>query len=411
MNVLIILQWPAFWAMGENTGASSFFETAHGYVTHGHRVRVVLPTMTNEADGEYHSMSMLRVPFDEDPMTLSSGVSGLIDRITRYNHFRRTMREATLKHCMTDKPDVIVALGPHSAAVAHDVAKQLNIPNITRLFGQALSLYINERGSIANPRFFGNFAEIIAFRSMCDALIVHNDGSRGDKVASLMGASDRLHYWRDGVDRGLTDNIVDRDTARREIDYEPDDIVIASIGRLSIEKSLGKLVTALAGALPEVPQLKLLFVGEGPDQPTVEALAKRLGVADRVRFAGPTPRDKIHVVFQGIDMLVSTSPRTNMTNSTIEAMAFAIPVVAVDAGDTRDVVRDGESGILVPRDDEAALCNAVTMLAKDEALRTRIGEGARSFVQDNFESVPKRVEREIRLVESIVSARTQGRGQ
>ncbi len=407
MIVLIIYQWPEFWAMGEGAGASSFFETAHAYVRHGHDVRVVLPTLAGETDGEYHGMRLARVPFTEDPMSVESGLAGLLSRIRRYVSFRRRMKAAALVVARAEPPDVIVALGAHSAAVAHGVGRKLGIPNVTRLFGQSLSLHLDANGRIRSLRFLVNFPELIAFRTPCAGLIVHDDGSRGDRVAGILGASDRLHFWRDGRDPLMAESGAKRVEVRRALGFEEDDIVVASVGRISPEKDLDDTVTAFAHAARRVPALRLLFVGDGPLLSHYESMCDRMGLAQRVRFAGAVQRDRLPDLFAAMDVVISTSARTNMTNSTIEAMGLGIPVLALDTGDTGRVILDGENGVLVAPTEKEHLGEALASLAADPERRERLGNNARAFILEHFETVEERTGREVRLVERLAKERAR----
>jgi glycosyltransferase involved in cell wall biosynthesis len=96
---------------------------------------------------------------------------------------------------------------------------------------------------------------------------------------------------------------------------------------------------------------------------------------------------------------MSVSDRTNMTDATLEAMAAKVAVIALDAGDTASVVRDGDTGVLVSRLQD--LPAALLLLARDPNLRRDLGDRARACIADTFETVEARVAREVELVERI----------
>jgi glycosyltransferase involved in cell wall biosynthesis len=409
MNVLAISAFDSFWSMGEQSGVASFFDAAHAYVNHGHTVDVVLPGSHVGADEEiYHDMTLSRVPFGVDPLDVGpGGVIGLVLHLRRYTGFRRKTAGAAIDVSMKRRPDVVIGLGAHAAPVARTVARSCGVPNVTRLFGQSLILHMQPDGRIRNRiRFYANFPEILAFRTPCAALIMHNDGSRGDLVARrLRVPRDRFHFWRDGVDIPALDDSDAGREFRLRLGCKPDAIVAMSVGRFSPEKNLELVVDAFAHAAARVPALQLVFVGDGPSRSDVEERIRSAGVTERVRLAGAVTRDDLGTVFGAADFVVSLSRRTNMTNSTIEAMASGVPCVALDSGETAAVIQHGRTGLLVSNPAAHSIAEAMRRIATDVQLRNSLGTAAREFVTEEFERVEERLAREVDLVTSIARRR------
>jgi glycosyltransferase involved in cell wall biosynthesis len=151
-----------------------------------------------------------------------------------------------------------------------------------------------------------------------------------------------------------------------------------------------------------IPEAMLLFVGEGPLRPRLEATARRLGVADRVRFLGAVPHDRVPEVMGACDLFVSTSSLTNMALPTCEAMLCGVPVVAYATGETARVVKNGETGRLVEEGDVDALADAMEELLANEAELRRLGESARRFARRHFTDWSDRMDREMEILESIM---------
>ncbi len=405
MNVLVVYTWESFWAMGEQSGVASAFNAAHAYVDHGHAVNVVLPGRPSApALEQYHDMTLTRVPFAADPLGLGwKNVAGLVPRLWRHRRFCRKMISAAHIVLRRQRPDVVVGLGPHAAPVAHNVARAIGVPNITRLFGQSLILYMDAAGRIRDPlRFYANFPEVIAFRTPCAALIVHDDGSRGDLVAKRLGVPlVRTHFWRDGVDLPTADLRDSAGALRRRLGCGPDAVVAVSVGRLSPEKNLERVVAGFARAAAEVPALELVFVGDGPSRKDLQEQVMGAGVTDRVHFVGQVTRDALGEVFAAADFVASTSARTNMTNAVVEAMAHGVVPVALNTGSTATVVQHERTGLLVAQPSAESIAAAMCRLATDEPLRRRLGDAAQAFVRDEFERVEERLEREVELVAAI----------
>lgn len=153
---------------------------------------------------------------------------------------------------------------------------------------------------------------------------------------------------------------------------------IAIIGRLVPEKRHDLLFEALARCRDRVPGLRCLIVGSGPLRGYLESLATRLRLQGTVRFVGELPT--VAALLPKLRLVVNSSEREGLPLSLIEAMAAGVPVVATDAGGTREVVRDGETGLLVPAFDAGALGDAIVALLSDPARAGRLAAAARRLV-------------------------------
>ncbi len=134
--------------------------------------------------------------------------------------------------------------------------------------------------------------------------------------------------------------------------------VLLSVGNLIPLKGHHRVIEAL----PFVPGATLLIVGEGPMRRTLEATARRLGVADRVRLVGRVPHEAMKDWFQTADLLVLASSSEGWANVLLEAMACGTPVAATDVGGSAEVVRAPEAGRLVKERTPAAIAAAVNDL-------------------------------------------------
>ena len=155
---------------------------------------------------------------------------------------------------------------------------------------------------------------------------------------------------------------------------------LVTVGRLVARKGYDTAVEALA-ALPET---ELVIAGGGagtatePEQVRLEALARRLGVADRVRFAGQVGRAAMPALLRSADVVVCSPWYEPFGLVPLEAMGCGVPVVATAVGGMLDTVVDGETGALVPPHDAAALAAATGALLADPLRRAAYGRaGAR----------------------------------
>jgi glycosyltransferase involved in cell wall biosynthesis len=166
----------------------------------------------------------------------------------------------------------------------------------------------------------------------------------------------------------------DRQAARTALRIPQDTVAILAVSRLVPVKRLDRLLVAAAVAARAVPKVRLYIVGDGCSRASLEAQAAALGMADRTVFAGWTADTPNW--YAAADIVALTSDNEGTPLSLIEAAAAGRAVVATDVGGVADVVADGETGIVVPAGDEAALAAALIRLARDSELRDRLGAAA-----------------------------------
>ena len=155
------------------------------------------------------------------------------------------------------------------------------------------------------------------------------------------------------------------------------------VGRLVRQKGLDCLLEAIA-RLPAPDAVDLQLVGDGPARSELEHQAAALGVAGQVAFTGWAERAAMPGLYAGADVFVFPSRDEGMPNVVLEAMAAGLPVVATRIAGTRDLVVEGETGLMIDTDDADALAAAIARLASDPALRHRLGGQGRHRVVEAF---------------------------
>ncbi len=162
-------------------------------------------------------------------------------------------------------------------------------------------------------------------------------------------------------------------------------IVIGFIGTIYRYEGLEVLVQALARIDSPVPRVCALLVGEGPECARLGEQARRLGIASRVTLVGEIPHADIRRWYSVCDVLVYPRHSTRLTELTtplkpLEAMAMSKAVVGGNVGGLRELIQDGETGMLFPAGDAGALAALLARLIHDDELRATLGRRARSFV-------------------------------
>jgi glycosyltransferase involved in cell wall biosynthesis len=148
--------------------------------------------------------------------------------------------------------------------------------------------------------------------------------------------------------------------------------LIGYFGRLKKYKSVDHLLKALPRVLQDVPDLKVLIVGEGDDRPRLETLARDLGIGAALEFTGFVTESKKIELLQTMWCKVTTSSKEGWGLTVIEANACGTPVLASDVPGLRDAVRDGETGLLYAYGDIGDLADKILLFLNDQTLRERL---------------------------------------
>jgi glycosyltransferase involved in cell wall biosynthesis len=168
----------------------------------------------------------------------------------------------------------------------------------------------------------------------------------------------RVHVLLNGIDaRGFARDENKRASVRRTLEIEPHEAVLGAVGRLEPQKRFDVLLEAMGLLLPRRPNMRLLIAGEGSLKGELSERARRLGYEERCRFLGH--RSDVADLYQAFDVLVQSSDYEGTPTVVVEAMAAGVPVVATDAGGTRELIEHGVHGLLVPMRDPAALAAAI----------------------------------------------------
>lgn len=166
-------------------------------------------------------------------------------------------------------------------------------------------------------------------------------------------------------------------------DAPPDaPVVIGTSCYLIPRKRIDLLLRAAATLIkrPSGPEILVRIAGEGEERPSLEALARELGIADRVTWLGWQSGDDLAATVRGMAVMVVPSRQEAFGVVALEAAASGVPIVATRVDGFVESVAEGISGLLVPPDDEAALTAALASLVDDPAKRRAMGQTAREWV-------------------------------
>jgi glycosyltransferase involved in cell wall biosynthesis len=219
-----------------------------------------------------------------------------------------------------------------------------------------------------------------------DALIAVSEEVRDELVALGIGPPERFVVIPIGLD--LSPFCVDGDARlrarlalREELGIAPGAIVVTLVARLAPIKRVDRFLRS-AGTLLDIDELHFLIVGDGELHDALQASPEAQTLADRVTWAG-FRHDMPQICFAS-DVVVLCSDNEGTPVSLIEAGAAGLPTVSTQVGGVGKVVLDGDSGILVERDSDRALSEAIRSLVGDRVLRDRMGSAGRAHVLATF---------------------------
>jgi glycosyltransferase involved in cell wall biosynthesis len=172
-------------------------------------------------------------------------------------------------------------------------------------------------------------------------------------------------------------------------------------GRLVREKGVDILMRAFAKVTREIPEARLVVCGDGPERPQIEKLVAELGLASSVSMLGFLPGEEVERVFrQAWVVAVPSIWEEPFGHIAIEAMMNGVAVIASSSGGLGQILRDGQTGLLVPPGDTDALAAAILRMLGERGLAERFGQAGHELAMAEF-SETKMVDRLVRLYGSI----------
>ena len=372
---------------GGGTGPGDDFHFIRGFTSNGWRVHFVSPRDSAPSD---INMTGYAVHDFFNVFAVTERWPVWLRRVLLPVAFTILATARALQAARHDKPDVVLGQTQFASLAVFLISMVCGVPSAMKLF------------SAWEP------AGIIAgLRIPHDLWIVLDDGTRGDAALRRHGvASEKIRLLPHGLDMSWGTRHDDGSAWRRELAIPDDAGVLLWLAQLVDWKRGAAALRAFALVRDRVPAPQVLVLcGDGPERARLGALADELGVSAAVRFAGAIAHDRVPEAMAAASLFIATSERSNKSIATCEAMLCGVPVVAFDVGGTADVVREGETGRLVPDGDIVALAETIASLLQNERERALLGAAAREFAAARFTAWERRVEMERDLLERLTVAR------
>lgn len=205
------------------------------------------------------------------------------------------------------------------------------------------------------------------------------------------------------------------DFARFHLDDEPRSLraslgivdgqpIVGIVAMLRPEKAHEVFLQAAAYVLAQLPSAHFLIVGEGPERPRLEALARTLGIDRHLSFLGARHDVPALVILFDVAVLSSRPVVETLSNAVLEYMAAGKPVVATRVGSLSEQIDDGKTGFLVEPGDWQAMAQRIVQLLKDRTLAERMGQAGREKVRRQY-TIEQMVRQHEALFERLLNHR------
>lgn len=228
------------------------------------------------------------------------------------------------------------------------------------------SILITQKHSIVNPRKHSIFIflEMISIR-MNKVVIAISESVKSSLIKYEFVPQNKIFVLPNCIDNQSILNISDSVTIEKK-----DELIIGTVGRLEKVKGIEYLLLAMTIILTKFPNTKLEIIGDGSQTNELKKITENLGISNSVRFLGKFA--DVIPFYKRMDIFVLPSVLEGFGIVILEAMAMGIPVVATDVDGIKEVVLNGESGILVPPKNHEAIANAVNYLIENLQVRERL---------------------------------------
>jgi glycosyltransferase involved in cell wall biosynthesis len=424
------------WSLDRGAGAPTLERTLRAYAGRGHTVDAVLPDIganhfyrpgqppspesrpriPGVAYHDFHMPSLRDAPPLRDLPTPVERIDQKLRFALAFPYLAARRAQQLIDEAQTPY-DVLYAYEAHAVLAARLLRRRSpaarRLPLVTRFQGTVMHPALTD-----TMLYYRRYEEALALKTPADLVIMTDDGTRGDDVLARLNPTpkERVKFWRNGLDldRLRPALSTERAAARAALGIPPDAFVLLTASRLAAWKRVDRAVRALPKVRAWAPDAMLLVAGDGEERARLEALARELGVAAHVRFTGALPQPDVARCMHAADVFLAVADLSNVGNPLLEAMACGMCVVAVDAGDTRDLVLDGRTGRLVDlsqrsgivRPLEDRLADLIVALANDPAQRHRLAAGAAAYAREHFWTWDQRMAAEVDAVEALAHTRT-----
>lgn len=272
-------------------------------------------------------------------------------------------------------PDLIHIHGNKTALIGRIAAKGIGAPVIVTVHNFLKESKNRIFWIVARfvEKFFSNWSDkIICVSKALEESLVDSFGIPEGKIKHIPNSLD-LESWNENADKVK---------ARQKFGFVNGYKYVGLVGRLVGFKGHKYAIDAMPGILGSSPDVRLVIAGDGPDREKLMSLSEKLGLRDKVYFKGHV--DNMHEMYNAFDYFLFPSVNEPFGIAVLEAMASRLPIVAADSGGVSEILKDGETALMVKPADSDDITEKMTRLIGDEKLASNLSENAKKEVVDKY---------------------------
>lgn len=209
-----------------------------------------------------------------------------------------------------------------------------------------------------------------------------------------------IEVIENGIEWKRYQSHTDKTSLRAKLGLDANRKYVACVARFHPIKDHTSLLQGFAQLAKQRTDVDLLLIGDGPRREELHTLVQQLGIQDRVQFLGV--RSDVADLLQAVDVFALTSLCEAASLTLLEAMAAGLPVVVTDVGGNPEIVRQEKEGLLVPRQDAAAIGYALSRILSDSSLANRMGQAGKQRVKETY-TLERTIERYHQLYQRLAN--------
>ena len=399
-KLLVISIWDEMWSLGDGCGVPDELHFIKKLAGRGVEIEYLIPEPQSKTALYQHTG--LRYHTYPNIFRSLPGLPGPLRRIVLRGLFIRKLMPVLLRLIKEHNPDLVLGYSYFSLAPLRRISKKTGLPTAVKLFGV---MYLRHYHLPWIKYRLYNHEQVVALKNRVDHYIVLNDGTQGRDALIEKGIStDRITFLPNGMELGWADLVVDRNELRRSLGFPEDKKFVVTFSRLVRSKRIDIFLRAMAAVDKNLlEETEIVIGGAGPELENLQLLSRKLGIFEKVHFTGAIKYNDIPLLLKSCDFFVGTNELTNMSMPPCEALLCGLPVVAFDIAGTSEVVKDGETGLLIKNDDIEEMTAGVEKLLRDPVMARKLGERASAFAKRHFMSWDERTSKELDLFDRMVS--------
>jgi glycosyltransferase involved in cell wall biosynthesis len=280
------------------------------------------------------------------------------------------------------RPDIVHTHSSKGGILGRWAARRADAPTVVHtIHGLAFTASTHSLANWIYKRLEKQAAPLTT-RIVCVA-----DAMREQSLAAGIGLADQYVTIYSGMETApFLNPPVPRQEARTSLGFSDQHIVVGTIARLFDLKGHDDLLQISPNLCKEIPNLRFLWVGDGLLRPRLEAEMNRIGLRDRFVLTGMVPPQRVPELTGAMDILVHPSRREGLARALPQAALAGKPVITYDIDGNKEALLDGVSGMVLPPFDVDKLSAAISSLAQDPPLRSKMGQVGRQFALGRFDS-------------------------